>query len=752
LVQDADGNFYGTTDDGGSYGYGVVFKMTPDGVLTNLLSFNYSNGAIPLGALTQGLDGNLYGVTAYGGAYGDGTVFTITPNGTLTLLSSFPTSAGSPLSAPVQGANGNLYGTTALNGISGYGRAFVMSFVNSPLQITTQPSSQTAFLGQTVKLSVATLGSFPLSYQWQESNTNLTDAGNLFGTSTRVLTLTNVAAANAGSYSVIVSNSFGSVTSTPAMLAVTSSSPPIITLQPTNQTVLPGTTATFRVAAIGNFPLYYQWQLNGTNLTDNTNIIGTTATLLTIASVSSVNTGTYSVIVSNSVGWVSSTDAVLALSKIVLTNLHSFGGGQDGANPNALVQGANGMFYGTTQNGGANSYGTVFQIQLTTNGPPTTLYSFTGDGDGGFPVAGLVPGADGNFYGTASTGGTGGGWGTIFKITPGGALSSLHSFTGAADGGFPYAELVQGADGNFYGTTLGGGTQNGWGTVFKITPAGLLNNLYSFTGVADGGSPEATLVQGSDGTLYGTTLEGGTGSGTVFAISTNGVLATLYSFSSGNDGSSPYAGVIQASDGNLYGTTAYGGTNDDGTVFQITTNGALTTLYSFSGGNDGNSPFAALIQASDGNFYGTTAYGGTFGDGTVFQITTNGTLTTLAWFNGANGANPQDPLVEGTDDNLYGVTPYGGLTDNGVIFRLTMPSLVPTLAFRTPTLLLNGTIVLAWNTVAGQTYQLQYVSDLRSTNWINLGSLMLATNALTTTSDIINPSSQRFYRVVLSAP
>jgi uncharacterized repeat protein (TIGR03803 family) len=389
---------------------------------------------------------------------------------------------------------------------------------------------------------------------------------------------------------------------------------------------------------------------------------------------------------------------------------------------------------------------------LTTNGPPTTLYSFTGDGDGGFPVAGLVPGADGNFYGTASTGGTGGGWGTIFKITPGGALSSLHSFTGAADGGFPYAELVQGADGNFYGTTLGGGTQNGWGTVFKITPAGLLNNLYSFTGVADGGSPEATLVQGSDGTLYGTTLEGGTGSGTVFAISTNGVLATLYSFSSGNDGSSPYAGVIQASDGNLYGTTAYGGTNDDGTVFQITTNGALTTLYSFSGGNDGNSPFAALIQASDGNFYGTTAYGGTFGDGTVFQITTNGTLTTLAWFNGANGANPQDPLVEGTDDNLYGVTPYGGLTDNGVIFRLTMPSLVPTLAFRTPTLLLNGTIVLAWNTVAGQTYQLQYVSDLRSTNWINLGSLMLATNALTTTSDIINPSSQRFYRVVLSAP
>ncbi len=752
LVQDADGNFYGTTSDGGSFGYGFVFKMTPDGGLTNLVSFNYSNGAAPYGGLTQGLDGNLYGATAYGGTYGVGTVFAITPDGTLTTLGSFSTSVGSPLSAPVQDANGNLYGTTAFGGSSGYGRAYVVKIANQPLQITTQPRPQTAFLGQTIKLSVATLGSFPVSYRWQESNTNLADAGNVFGTSTRVLTLTTVAMANAGSYSVIVSNSFGSVTSTPAMLAVTASSSPTITLQPTNQTVPPGATAAFRVAAVGNFPLYYQWQLNRTNLADSTNIIGTATTLLTIASVASDNTGTYSVIVSNSVGWVSSTGAVLALSKILLTNLYSFGGGQDGANPNALLQAADGMFYGTTQNGGANAYGTVFQIQPTTNGPPTTLYSFAGTGDGGFPVAGLVPGADGNFYGTASTGGTGGGWGTIFKITPAGAFSSLHSFTDVADGGFPYAELVQGADGNFYGTTLEGGAQYGWGTVFKITPAGLLSNLYSFTGGADGGSPDAKLVPGADGTLYGTTSEGGAGSGTVFAISTNGVFATLYSFSGGNDGSSPYAGVIQANDGNLYGTTAYGGTNGDGTVFQITTHGQLTTLYSFTGGNDGSSPFAALIQASDGNFYGTTAYGGTFGDGIVFQITTNGTLTTLAWFNGANGANPQDSLVEGTDDNLYGVTPCGGPTDNGVIFRLTMPSLVPTPAFGTPTLLLNGMIVIAWNTVTGQTYQVQYVSDLRSTNWVNLGSPILATNAVTTTSDVIDHYSQRFYRVVSSPP
>lgn len=750
LVQDADGNFYGTTTDGGTSGDGNVFKMTPDGVLTNLLSFNYSNGGGPYGGVRQGLDGNFYGTTEYGGSSGYGTVFAITPNGTLTTLGTFISTLGYSLAAPAQGVDGNLYGTTAFTGTGGSGEAYVLKIANQSLQITTQPKSQTAFLGQTVKLGVATLGSFPISYQWQENSTNLTDAGNLSGSSTRVLTFANVTAANAGLYSVIVSNSFGSVTSTPALLTVTSSVP-VITLQPAKQTVLSGATATYQVGAVGNFPLYYQWQLNGNNITDSTNIIGTTTTILTIANVSSVNTGTYSVIVSNSLGWVSSAGAVLTLS--TLTNLYSFTGGPDGANPNALVPGANGLFYGTTQNGGTNGYGTIFQLQLAANGTPTNLYSFTGAGDGAFPVAGLVPGADGNFYGSASVGGTGGDWGTIFKITPGGTFSSIYSFTGVADGGFPYAELVQGTDGNFYGTTLEGGISKGWGTVFEITPDGLLNSLHSFTGGADGGSPEAALVQGVDGRLYGTTSEGGTGSGTVFAISTNGALVTLYSFTGVSDGGFPYAGVIQAGDRNLYGTTAYGGQYGNGTIFKITTNGALTTLYSFTGGSDGSSPVAALIQASDGNLYGTTAYGGgAYGDdGTVFQITTNGTLTTLGWFNGANGANPQAPLVEGMDDNLYGVAQNGGPSDNGVIFRLTVTSLVPTPALKA-TLLPNGTIALAWNTVARQTYQLQYVSNLRSTNWVSLGSPILATNAVTTTSDVIDHYSQRFYRVVLSPP
>jgi len=749
LVQDVDGNFYGTTTAGGTYGNGSVFKMTPDGVLTNLLSFNNSNGANPYGGLTLGLDGNLYGTTEQGGASGSGTVFSITSDGTFTTLGTFAGVTGYPLAAPVQGTNGNLYGTTAFGGASTYGETYVLTITNQTLQITRQPRPQTAFLGQTVNFSVATFGSFPLTYQWQESGTNLTDAGNLFGSSTRVLTFTNVTADNAGLYSVIVSNSMGAVTSAPAFLTVTSS-PPIITVQPTNLTVLSGATATFRAGAVGNFPLFYQWQLNGTNLTDTTNIIGTATTLLTIVNASSVNAGTYAIIVSNALGHASSAGAVLTLLKITLTNLYSFTGGSDGAGPNALMLDTNGTLYGTTQNGGSNGYGTIFQ--LTTNGTPATLYAFTGDGDGGYPLTGLALGADGNLYGTASVGGNSG-WGTIFSITSGGTFGALHSFTGVADGSFPYAELMQGVDGNLYGTTLEGGVSNGWGTVFRITPDGSVSNLYSFTGGADGGSPEARLVQGVDGSLYGTTSEGGaSSSGTVFKMSTNGTLATLYSFSGGSDGGFPYAGVIQAGDGNLYGTTTGAGQFSDGTVFKITTNGILATLHSFAGGSDGSFPSAGLIQGGDGNLYGTTAYGGTYDDGTVFQITTNGALTILISFNGTNGANPEAVLVEGTDDNLYGTTQNGGPMNNGVIFRLTVPSLMPTLAFRTPVRLANGTVTLSWNTVGGQTYQLQSVTNLASTNWVNLGSPILANSAVTTTSNAVGANSQCFYRVMQTAP
>jgi uncharacterized repeat protein (TIGR03803 family) len=199
----------------------------------------------------------------------------------------------------------------------------------------------------------------------------------------------------------------------------------------------------------------------------------------------------------------------------------------------------------------------------------TTLYSFAGSDDGGYPVAGLVQGSDGNFYGPTSAGG-GHNLGTVFKITPSGTLTTLYSFAGS-DGEFPFAGLVQGSDGNFYGTTEQGGA-NDQGTVFKITPSGTLTTLYSFAG-SDGAEPFAGLVQGSDGNFYGTTQLGGLGPctggcGTVFKITPSGALTTLYSFA-GSDGANPDAGLVQGSDGNFYGTTHQGGANNVGTVFRL---------------------------------------------------------------------------------------------------------------------------------------------------------------------------------------
>jgi uncharacterized repeat protein (TIGR03803 family) len=180
--------------------------------------------------------------------------------------------------------------------------------------------------------------------------------------------------------------------------------------------------------------------------------------------------------------------------------------------------------------------------------------------------------------------------------------------------------LVQASDGYLYGTALAGGT-NGDGTVFRITTNGVLMPLYSFTGGNDGANPAARLIQASNGNLYGTALDGGAdGDGTVFRITTNGVLTPLYSFTGTNDGQAPQGALVQAGDGNLYGTAAAGGANNDGAIFRITTTDVLTPLFSFTKSYNGDEPLAGLIQAGNGNFYGTAYLGGTNNDGTVFEL------------------------------------------------------------------------------------------------------------------------------------
>ncbi len=298
----------------------------------------------------------------------------------------------------------------------------------------------------------------------------------------------------------------------------------------------------------------------------------------------------------------------------------------------------------------------------------------------------LTLGNDGNFYGTTYSGGNTNatdpfGMGTVFKVTTNGTLTTLAAFNGS-NGRGPM-RLTLGNDGNFYSTTDQGGS-SGFGTVFKVTPNGALTTLVNFNGT-NGKNPGAGMTLGNDGNFYGTTGNGGSiGYGTVFKVTPSGTLTTLVNFNYWYNGWGPQAELTLGNDGNFYGTTYSGGNTNAtdpfgmGTVFKVTTNGTLTTLAAFNGDN-GVMPANALTLGNDGNFYGTTSSGGGSDDGVVFKVTTAGTLTTLVSFNGNNGYSPQAELTLGKDGNFYGTTYSGGTIGFGTVFKVTTDGTLTTL-------------------------------------------------------------------------
>jgi len=377
--------------------------------------------------------------------------------------------------------------------------------------------------------------------------------------------------------------------------------------------------------------------------------------------------------------------------------------GTNGAGPwGDLVQGLDGNLYGATQLGGAYSAGTIFKI--TRGGALTTLYSFCAAAncpDGSAPNGGLVQSADGTFYGTTSGGGAYQS-GTVFSMTPSGALTTLYSFcaqSNCTDGSGPLAGLVQATDGNFYGTTVYGGVSGlgkygacggiggppgepiapGCGTVFRITLGGTLTTLHTFcaqNSCPDGVYPGG-LIQATDGELYGITWAGTlSNNGTVFKITPGGQLATLHSFD-GGDGSQPMGRLVQATDGNFYGATLYGYGSH---IFRITPSGTLTTLYVFCATypcTDGDQPYAGMVQGTDGNFYGTLHSGGATGSGTVFQATPSGTMTDLRSFCDqpticVYGEVPWAGLVQATNGTFYGTAYSGGAYLHGTVYSLSV--------------------------------------------------------------------------------
>jgi uncharacterized repeat protein (TIGR03803 family) len=356
----------------------------------------------------------------------------------------------------------------------------------------------------------------------------------------------------------------------------------------------------------------------------------------------------------------------------------------DGAFPWAtLVQGNDGNFYGTTQNGGNTACdlgcGTIFKI--TPNGKLTT-FKFNGT-NGSQPYAGLVQAANGDFYGVTTSGGADN-LGTVFKFTPNGELTTLYSFN-ANTGYSPVGGLVLASDGNFYGTASSGGPaagqcDPGCGTIFKITSKGQYTTIHNFNGIPDGGAPLATMVQAPDGKLYGTasTLGNAGSYGTVFTITPEGKYTVVHQFND-TDGAYPFGGLILGTDGNFYGQTDLGGASAYGafgTVYKMTPSGKVTTLHSFEQ-TDGDNPISNLVQGTDGNFYGTAQYGGMHGGGTAFEITPRGKLTTLQNFDGPDGADLYAGLIQGTNGKFYGATFGGGSSTAcnygcGTVFSLSV--------------------------------------------------------------------------------
>jgi uncharacterized repeat protein (TIGR03803 family) len=330
----------------------------------------------------------------------------------------------------------------------------------------------------------------------------------------------------------------------------------------------------------------------------------------------------------------------------------------------SVIEGSDGKLYGTAREGGSAAGGAIFSVNKDGSGY-AEIHTFTNSpSDGVNPQAAVTEGSDGALYGTTPNGGSAG-MGILFKVNKDGSgYTLLHSFTNApGDGANPTAQLIQGSDGLLYGTTTRGGAATN-GTIFKLSKSGSgYNMLFAFPNPVVNGRLPNGIVEGSDGALYGTTATGGaTTNGTVFKLSKDGsAFSVLYSFT-GSDGADPQAAVIEGSDGKLYGTTAEGGSTSAGTVFRLNKDGtAYEVLRSFIGGAvDGADPQTGLLRASDGALYGTTVAGGTANLGTVFKVDANASaFTILHSFTNSplDGATPVAGLIEASDGQLYGTTP-----------------------------------------------------------------------------------------------
>lgn len=654
------GFYYGTTNTGGLYDLGTIFKMDQYGVKTTLLSFTGANGSVkganPEGGMILASDGNLYGTTSAGGGGGFGTIFKCTPAGTFTTIIEFSGSSGLTRGAVpneiLQAADGSLYGTTQAGGTHDAGTMYKCTPVLPPL--VTLLSTLVDFSGTTA----APRGDTPVGALVSDGSGNfygVTQVGGSggFGTVFKV---------NVGILNLITFTSFFDFTGK-------------IGTRPGDH------------PAAGLF-------LSGGVLYGTTQFGGAS------------DEGTVFKITTGNSGF---------------TSLQQFDD-TNGAEPlGALVLGSDGALYGTTSSGGANGNGTIFSVSPSTSNSLITRHTFT-DEDGDVPTAGVIVGATGDFIGTTSAGGPGGngevfvyGNPSYFQILTGfsttagwrpagtpafdatgnsiyqpmalggdsgaGTLLKVDAGTPAvvATFGDPLGEEPDGSlrllSGGLFGTTKSGGNANR-GTIYRYQLGGSVSTVASLTSPG-GSAPEGPLTLGPDGFFYGVTREGGSASkGAILKISPSGGSTTLLSFSGTTGaapGQSPHAPLALGADGNLYGVTERGGVNNLGTVFKLTLSGTHSLLKEFASSGP-NFPLAGLTPGVAGVFYGSTAFGGSGGVGVIYKITDAGTFTSLAEFTGSSGAlrgaYPVGELLYAFDGAIYGVAAESGANDSGTIFRV----------------------------------------------------------------------------------
>jgi uncharacterized repeat protein (TIGR03803 family) len=689
VILDSAGNFYGTTYQGGTTGAGVVYKVDYSGNQTALYSFTGgADGGFPQAGVIRDAEGNLYGTTTTGGAGDFGVVYKLDSSGQETVLYSFAGGAdgGYPQSGLTLDSAGNLYGT-ADYGASGSGVVYKVD-----------PTGQETVL---YNFTGYADGGGP------SGGVVLDTAGNLFGTT--------FAGGALGAGTVYKLNAAGHERVLYSFTGGADGAYPIGGVIRDPGGTFYGTTS---MGGAGDLGVVYT--LNGLgNETVLYSFPGGAAGARPYAGVIRDAAGNlYGTTLGGSTSW----GTVYKLDPTgQATVLYNFMGGTDGGDPfGGLIKDPAGNLYGTTYYGGSANAGLVYKLdvagqrsticsfppaaggsfpatamsrdsagnlygtiggavnagmvyKLDTAGHEKVLYTFTGGADGGRPYAAVIQDAAGNLYGTTYSGGAANA-GVVYKLNSAGNETVLYQFTGGADGGNPYASLILDSLGNLYGTTYSGGAA-GFGVVYKLNAAGAETVLYSFTGGVDGGNPYAGLVSDPSGNLYGTTQVGGTyDAGVVYKIDTVGNETVLYSFTGGNDGGSPYSGVILDSSGNLYGTTTEGGVWYWGVVYKVNTAGQETVLYSFMGGNDGGYPgTAGVVLDSSGNLYGTTYYGGgPLNAGTVYMLDQAGQETLLYSFTGGPSAGyPNAGVIRDTTGNLYGTATYGGSKSGGAVFKLT---------------------------------------------------------------------------------